>query len=341
MSGVQPVARLPGVIAFVRRWRLSLALALGSILPLLLFLYAGHKLGRKIEINNVLVQSQQAADTAGRVIEGRLTAARSAVESFAADPVTVDVWVRGDIQRLTARLREAHDLEHEVTLWSMYDSKGLLRVGYPESGADLNRNVASSDWFTGAIQTRTTQVSTGSPAANMPEAFAIVVAAPIACGQCGVLATTYTPQIVRSWLVPMQLGATNWISVVDHKGVIIVAPDRDPSAYLRDVSAHESVRKAIMGQSGAEFIWQDGRQMLVSRHPLSSLGWAVLVEIPLEEIDKELWKYERPVGLLTLFFYGIALVIGSTVAVLYRRLRESREHVQQILTTSHDAFVGI
>ncbi|HWY21890.1 MAG TPA: PAS domain S-box protein [Candidatus Acidoferrum sp.] len=314
---------------------------MGSILPLLLFLYASHRLVRKIEINSVLAQSQQAADTAGRVIEGRLTDARLAVESFAADPVTVDVWAHRDIQDLTARLREAHDLEDEVTFWSMYDSKGLLRVGYPESGADLNRNVASSDWFAGAEQSRTAQVSTGSRDVNMPKAFVITVAAPIACGQCGVLATTYTPQTIRSWLVPMQLGATNWISVVDHNGIIIVAPDRDPSAYLRDVSAHESVRKAIMGQSGAEFVWQDGKQTLVSRHPLSSLGWAVLVEIPLEEIDKELWKYERPVGLLTLLFYGIALVIGSTVAVLYRRLRESREHVQQILTASHDAFIGI
>jgi len=81
--------------------------------------------------------------------------------------------------------------------------------------------------------------------------------------------------------------------------------------------------------------------MLVSRHPLSSLAWGVLVEIPLEEIDKELWKYERPIGLIGLLFTGIALVIGTTVAVLYRRLRESREHVQQILTTSPDAFVGI
>jgi PAS domain S-box-containing protein len=65
------------------------------------------------------------------------------------------------------------------------------------------------------------------------------------------------------------------------------------------------------------------------------------VEIPLEEIDKELWKYERPMGLIGLFFAGLALVIGSTVALLYRRLRESREHIQQILTASHDAFVGI
>jgi len=341
MSDVQPIPNLRWVLAFSRRWRLYLALSLGSILPLLLFLYAGDRLLRKIMISNLLGQSQLAADTAGRVIESRLTDARLAVESFAADPVTVDVWMRRDLQRSTARLRAAHDLEHKVTFWGMYDSKGLLRAGYPQSGPDFNGNFGSSDWFTGAIQTRTVQVSSGSPAVNTPDNFVITVAAPLACGQCGVLAATYTPQTIKSWLVPMQTGATNWISVVDHNGIIIVAPDRDPSAYLRNVRAHESVRKAIIGQSGTEFVWQDGKQILVSRHPLSSLGWAVLVEIPLEEIDKELWKYERPMGLIGLLFTGIALVIGSTIALLYRRLRESREHIQQILTASHDAFVGI
>jgi PAS domain S-box-containing protein len=341
MSDVQLVPNLPWVLAFSRRWRLYLVLALGSILPLLLFLYAGDRLLRKIMIDNVLGQSGRAADTAGRVIEGRLTDARSAVESFATDPVTVDVWMRRDTRRLTARLREAHDLEDQVVFWGMYDSKGFLRASYPQSGTDLGGNFASSDWFTGAIQTRTVHVSTSSPTVSVPKAFVITVAAPLGCGQCGVLATTYTPQTIKSWLVPMQVGATNWISVVDHNGIIIVAPDRDPSAYGRDVSAHESVRKAIIGQGGTEFVWQDGKPMLVSRHPLSSLGWAVLVEIPLEEIDKELWKYERPIGLIGLLFAGIALVIGSTVALLYRRLRESREHVDQILTTSQDAFVGI
>jgi PAS domain S-box-containing protein len=341
MSDVQTMPTPPRILAFCKRWCLFLGLALGSVLALLLFLYAGHWLLRKTTINIILGQSQQAADTAGKVIEGRLTDARLAVEAFAADPVTVDVWTRRDIERLTARLRAAHDLERDVTFWGMYDSKGFLRVGYPQSGADPGGNSASSDWFTGALQTRTAQVSTSSPAVNMRKAFVITVAAPLACGQCGVLTTNYTPQTIRTWLVPMQMGATNWISVVDRNGIIVVAPDRDPSAYLRDVSAHESVKKAILGQSGTDFVWQDGKQMVVSRHPLSSLGWAVLVEIPLDEIDKELWKYERPVGLLTLLVYSIALVIAGTVAVLYRRLRDSREHVQQILTTSHDAFVGI
>ena len=51
--------------------------------------------------------------------------------------------------------------------------------------------------------------------------------------------------------------------------------------------------------------------MLVSRHPLSSLAWGVLVEIPLEEIDKKPWKYQRPIGLIGLLFTGIALVIWN------------------------------
>src|SRR5258708_3570779 len=131
MSDVQPIPNLRWVLAFSRRWRLYLALSLGSILPLLLFLYAGDRLLRKIMIGNLLGQSQLAADTAGRVIESRLTDARLAVESFAANPVTVDAWVRRDMQRSTAQLRAAHDLEHKVTFWGMYDSKGFLRVGFP------------------------------------------------------------------------------------------------------------------------------------------------------------------------------------------------------------------
>src|SRR5258708_4285243 len=147
MSDGQTVSTPRSILAFCNRWRLYLVLALGSILALLLFLYAGHWLLRKITINTLLGQSQEAADTAGRVIEGRLSEARVAVESFAADPVTVDVWMRRDIQHLTGRLREAHDLEREVTFWGIYDSRGHLRVAYPQSGTDLSGNVGASDWF--------------------------------------------------------------------------------------------------------------------------------------------------------------------------------------------------
>jgi PAS domain S-box-containing protein len=337
MSEVPLLPERSWVLALSRHWRFYVVLVLGCTLPLLLFLSAGDWLLRKLIIKGLLSDSQRAAGVAGRVIEDSLADGWSAVHSLAADPVTVDLWMQRDMQRLTARLREAHYLTSQAVSWGIYDANGSLRVSYPPSGAEVNRSVASSEWFIGAMQMRTVHVSSG----NGPTGFVITLAAPLACEQCGVLAATYTPLSLRNWLAPMQMGATKWISVVDHNGIVLVPPDRDPSAYLRNISAHESVRKAIAGQSGTEIVSQDGKRMLVSRHPISSLGWAVLIEIPFDEIDKALWQYERPLGLLGLLLEGIALAIGSTIAVLYRRLRESKEHVRQILTTSQDAFVAI
>ena len=180
MSDARLAPRRPWFSAFSRRWRLYLVLALASILPLLLFLYAGHWLLRKITINNLLGQSELAAATAGRVVEDSLKNDRLAIESFASDPVTVDVWRRRDIERLTTRLREAHDLKRETASWGMYDSKGFLRVSYPQSSAELDRSFASSDWFTAAMRSRTTQVSSAPAAGNASRGLVITVAAPIA-----------------------------------------------------------------------------------------------------------------------------------------------------------------
>jgi len=340
MSDVLSAPRRSQLSMFARNWRLFLCLAIASVLPLLLFLYASHWLLRKITINNLLGQSQQAASIAGKTIEDSLNDRRSSVELLAADPAIVGLWTRGDMAHLAGRLHEAHDLEPQAVFWGIYDSNGLLRVQYPESNSGDNQGSASADWFRSATETGKTTFRTGPSPARKSIGFAITIAAPLGCGSCGVLTATYTPQALKNWLTPMEVGATNWISVVDHNGIVLVAPGRDPSTYLRDMSGHESVRLAIEGKSGTELVQQDGKQVLVSRHPLSSLGWAVLVEIPLDAINQELWRYERPLGLLGLFFDALALAIGTVIALLYRRLKESREHIQQILTASQDAFIS-
>lgn len=340
MSDVPPGPRRPDISVFGRNWRLYLGVAIGSVLPLLLFLYASHWLLRKITINNLLDQSGKAAAIAGKTIENSLEATRTSLESLANDPDIVGLWTRGDMAHLEERLREAGHLKPQTVFWGIYDAKGFLRVGYPGPGLEADKSYASANWFTAAIGTGKTQVSTGSSAAGKNVGYAITLAAPLACGRCGVLTATYTLQSLKDWLTPMDVGATNWISIVDRNGVVLVAPGRDPSSYLRDESQHEAVRLALQGKSGTGFFWQDGKRVLVSRHPLSSLGWAVLVEIPLEAVNQELWSYERPLGLLGLFFDALALVIGSVIALLYRRLKQSREHVQQILTASQDAFIS-
>ena len=63
---------------------------------------------------------------------------------------------------------------------------------------------------------------------------------------------------------------------------------------------------------------------------MSSLGWGVLVEIPVEEIDKYIWRFEGPLSWVALIFVLLALAIGAAGVLLYSRLRESRAHVAEL-----------
>ncbi len=340
MSDVWSGPSRPRISLFGSKWRFYLVLAIAAVVPLVIFLAASHWLLRRIAINNLLGQSQRAASTAGKTIEDNLQERRFAVQNLASDPATVALWTRGDVSRLTELMHQANELRPQAVFWGIYDSKGFLRGGYPQSAGEPDKSYASVDWFTSALDTGNAQVITNSTAPGKTAQVAISIAAPLACERCGVLTATYTPQSLKEWLTPMEVGATNWISIVDRNGIVLVAPGRDPSLYLRDVSQHQAVRDALQGKSGTDFVLQEGKRVLVSRHPLPSLGWAVLVEIPVEAIDKELWAYEWPLGILALFFDVVAVAIAAVIASLYRRLKQSREHVQQILTASQDAFVS-
>src|SRR5579871_5656946 len=331
MSDVWSGPPRPRISLFGSKWRFYLVLAIAAVVPLVIFLAASHWLLRRIAINNLLGQSQRAASTAGKTIEDNLQERRFAVQNLASDPATVALWTRGDVSRLTELMHQANELRPQAVFWGIYDSKGFLRGGYPQSAGEPDKSYASVDWFTSALDSGNAQVITNSTAPGKTAQVAISIAAPLACERCGVLTATYTPQSLKEWLTPMEVGATNWISIVDRNGIVLVAPGRDPSLYLRDVSQHQAVRDALQGKSGTDFVLQDGKRVLVSRHPLPSLGWAVLVEIPVEAIDKELWAYEWPLGLLALFFDVVAVAIAAVIASLYRRLKQSREHVQQIL----------
>jgi PAS domain S-box-containing protein len=135
--------------------------------------------------------------------------------------------------------------------------------------------------------------------------------------------------------------AMKWISIVDQNGVVLAGAPLSPPGAVLDLSSHPEVKQVLAGKDGTEFLWLNGKRSLVTRHPLSSLGWGVLVEIPVTEIDNAIWKAEKPVALIGLLFIGFALVVGVAVASLYRRLRESEEQTRQIVTAAIDAFVAI
>ena len=327
---------------FIKRWRLYVTLIVCSVLPLLLFLYAADRFVRTAFTKSLLQQTGPAADLAAIVIEGRMTDAKASLESLAADPAVLDAWSRGDTARLAAHLRVAHELKRQVASFAIYDANGRRRAGYPDAPAETQTTMASSVWFNTALQKRSAYISGVTPLDAAEKTSAVIVAVPINQQHpSGVLAATYTVDTFKDWARVIGAANLKWITIVDQNGTVLAGAGFAIAGGSPDGSSRAEVKQVLAGQGGTEFLWVDGKRVLVSRHPLSSLGWGVLVEIPSQEIDTAIWKYERPIGFIALLFLSLAFTIGIVIASLYRRLRQSEEHVRQIITAATDAFITI
>jgi PAS domain S-box-containing protein len=323
----------------IKRWRLYGTLVVCSILPLLLFLYAADRTLRSLTTKNLLQQTGPASDLAATVIEERMTDAKTSLESLAATPAVLDAWTRGDVPRLASYLRMAHELKQEAASFAIYDANGHQSVGYPESAAQSQTSMASALWFKTAIQQGSSYVSAIAPPTTAANTSLVTVAVPLNPRRpSGVLAATYTIDTFTHWTHVIAPANMKWIAVVDQNGTVLAGSGLGERYAAAD---HPEVQQVLSGRDGTEFLWLEGKRVLVTRHPLPSLHWGVLLEIPAYEIDTAIWKFERPIAFIALLFVGLALAIGIVVASLYRRLRESEEHTRQIITAATDAFVAI
>jgi PAS domain S-box-containing protein len=309
-----------------------------SALPLLLFVYAADRSLRRTSIKNLLQQTGPAADLVAVAIEERLTYAKASLASLASDPVLLDAWSHNDRDRLKAYLRTAHELKPEVVSFAIYDANGARISVYPDIGSQPQANISSSDWFTAAMQAHPYVSGVGSTEGKP----GLTVAVPVTAGQpAAVLSATYTVDTVQSWTKSVSPSVMKWISVVDQNGIIVVGAGLDNASPLQNAGSRSEVKQVLAGQDGTEFLWQNGKRVLVTRHPLPSLHWGVLVEIPAIEIDNAFWKAERPLAYIALVFLVLSLTVGIVIASLYRKLRDSEEHTRQIITAATDAFVAI
>jgi PAS domain S-box-containing protein len=304
-----------------------------------LFLYAADRFLHRATTNSLLQQTGPAAELAASVITERMADARTAVEALANDSTLLHAWERNDITRLAAMLQMAHELRGDVAYFALYDSAGHLRARFPAAG-QTDANAAMPAWFLSALQNGKAYVSGVTPLSGTGNAVTVVASLHTERAG-GVLSAVYTVNTVKNWTNGITPGAMKWISIVDQNGTLVTGANLGEAAPSHDVSSRPEVKQVLAGKDGTEFIRLPNGQALVTRRPISSLGWGVLVEIPVTEVNAAIWKFERPIGLIALVFMALALVIGIVVASLYRRLRESEQHVREIITAATDGFISI
>jgi signal transduction histidine kinase/CheY-like chemotaxis protein len=119
----------------------------------------------------------------------------------------------------------------------------------------------------------------------------------------------------------IKVGASGRAYVVDHRGRLIAHPDLWPVLRNTDLSDVPQVREALAGvaavQDGQVVSDPSGSRVLSTYAPVAPLGWAVFVELPLEEAYASIYDSILRAALL---LAGLLLCAILAALVLSRRM---------------------
>src|SRR5581483_628765 len=305
-----------------RRWRIYAALVLLAVLPLLLFLYSADRFLRKYTNDSLTRQSHVAGDAVARILLEYLASGEAFLSSVAAEPGFNVAAGRGDTKAMSGSLGQACRLQPDFTYCAVYDAQGRLLVAYP---AGVRADAATPVWFPAFARSQRAQISGvhPSPLGKGEPVLAAVVPIFDAHGRpLGALAGYYRLSAIQGWLKRWTPSGTRWITVVDQHRQAVAEPG-DAARVRPDVKDFPAVARALAGNRGSAFYDRGGVRSLVVHQPIPALHWAVLIQLPVDEVNQALWKFEKPLALAALAFIGLAALFGYAGAFLYRKLRKS------------------
>jgi len=334
-------SRAPG-FARVLRWisasalRIYLVFAFLAVFPILLFtLYADRVLTREAE-RLEMAESNQVARLSAVMVEEHFRSVTIYLQAFAARPLIVDSFKKRDFDTIFREMERARRFMPTLSLISVYDPDGTLRMISPLDPAVINRNYQYRDWYQGVARSWTPYVSQVYRTTADPQHLSVAIAVPLRDAEgnlIGIVAAAEPLGRISEWLRSVTDSGRRAISVIDRNGALLASPVIDVTKPPVDMSAYDPARRAIAGGEGTgAFTAADGARQYAAYMPIRSLGWGVVVEQPDWIVHARVTDARRQNWTIAVFFMLLSLASGALIARLYR--------TQQQLTTQVSDLTG-
>jgi signal transduction histidine kinase len=290
---------------------------------------------------NVLSRKKALAFLAATIIHERLDAVTNFGIFVATRNKMIEELEKGNwpeaIARVEGILPQFPEIDHMV----LCDMEGTVKADMPFVDASLlGQSRVDTLWYQQVKKNGRPYVS--EVYKKMVEPGVNVVSVSIPVKAKGVLAggeTSFSEQdqkvlaifqmqfrmdVFSRWLRVVDVGAGDFIYVVDQHGQIVYHPKLDSQRKIIDFSSVPVVRKVLKGQSGAGLNYNPvERQMSVAAYePVREYGWGVVVTQPAALAFSDMDRPLRPL----LMIYGFAFLTALVLAlfILYALILQKR-----------------
>lgn len=324
------------------RLRIYAVLVLFSVIPLTLFLYSADRYLRKATIRQIAKQSTEASDLAAGRFEERFSAATTLLESFATRPSIVQACATNRYDQVSGELKQAHSMALGSGAVVLFGVDGKPRAIYPAAQSDRYWRWPALPWYTEGLKSPTTYVSDVLTQTNGREAE-IAIALPVkdATGHVlGLLTTFYPTDSIRKWAAGLGTNMSRFVFLVDRAGNAVSSENLSLRTRNGSFRQLEPVQRVISGNTGAGTFELGGHHYQAAYKPVASIGWGVVVAVPDKDVEDAVSQFERPLTVIAITFLLAAVGLGSLVANLWRRLRDSEQQTRSVIETAQDGFVA-
>src|SRR5258708_23200067 len=296
-------------------------LVLLCALPLILFLLTAH-----IVLSNFTAkQATQTADQLTNIARTQLSehfaaslqSGQAATHSMKSDALSDRDIIRKELRRICQSVPQ-------VAFCSFHESKGAAILTEPEIHEDLK-----------AFTIRPSTEAYVSPLLDLPSSVSgsIAVVLPILQSgrvqPAGFVSLWFTRTTVVSWMQPPSLTATKYLLLVDQDFRSVAEGTVSASPSAADLSAYDPVQLALQGRTGSGTFRRGNQRFLVVYYPVAVAHWALLLEIPIDEVRHALLQAGKALAVLGGGVLIIAIGFGAVAAFLYFKMQRQGHRLLQ------------